>query len=944
MDGRSLVSFSPTADLGLEKSGFGTFNYIAAALLGLALLVVAPAFAQGHSAMEKEPEGTLHDPREVHLAEVRQLTFEGENAEAYWSPSGKELIFQRSAPPFGCDQIFRLRPEAPEELQLVSTGKGRTTCAYYAYPEGQRILYASTHAADPECPPRPDFSQGYVWPIYDTYEIYSADLDGGDLRALTENSFYDAEATVCPVDGAILFTSTRDGDLDLYRMDADGGNVQRLTTAPGYDGGAFFSADCQRIVWRASRPAEGQELEDYQRLLAEGLVRPGELEIWVANADGSEARQVTYLEAGTFAPYFHPSGERILFSSNFGDPRGREFDIWAVNVDGTNLERITYTPGFDGFPMFSPDGKTLAFASNRNQGKPGETDVYVARWVEGETATNEGRAERLLASVRWLADDQREGRGLGTDGLRQAAAWLEEEFRLVGLSPGADDGYLQGFDAPVRVEAGSANFLELDGKGVDGDQYRLTSFSSSGEADGEILVVGHGITAAELEWDDYAGLDAAGKIVLVRRFAPEVETFADGEAKRRYGDLRYKAWNAREHGAVGLIIVDFPELAEGQDLPEEAPFPQLRVDGQGDAGLPTVVLSRAQGEALFAGSHRARIKTELLVETERAHNVVGKLEAPAGQRLGGALIIGAHYDHLGMGGSGSLAPDLVEAHNGADDNASGTAALLEIGRFLAERRDELRRDVYVVAFSGEESGLLGSTEMTRNPPRELELTEAQAMLNLDMVGRLRKNTLSVLGAESAEEWKTLVPPLCDDAGVVCSLGGDGYGPSDQTPFYAAGLSVLHFFTGSHGDYHKPYDDTEKVNAIGLAKIVEIVAGLSQRLAGSESTLTYRKAPAPVAGGDARSYGASLGTIPDYTGGDEPGVLLADTRPDGPAARAGMRRGDILVELSGHEIRDIHDFMFVLRQAKPEQESSAVVVREGERVELRVTFGKRRSIR
>jgi Tol biopolymer transport system component len=328
--------------------------------------------------------GTLHDQREQHLADVRQLTHGGENAEAYWSPDGTELIFQSTRPPYACDQIFRLEVDRPDSPVMVSTGTGRTTCAYFSA-DGERIIYASTHATSPDCPPTPDFSKGYVWPIYDSYQIYSAAPDGSDVRPLTDTAAYDAEATVCPLDGSIVFTSTRDGDLDLYRMDADGGNVRRLTETPGYDGGAFFSRDCSQIVWRASRPT-GEALEEYRALLAEGLIRPGALELWVANADGSAARQVTELGGANFAPYFYPDGQRIVFSSNHADPRGREFDIWAIGVDGSGLERITYTEGFDGFPMFSPDGRWLAFASNRNQGKPGETDVYLARWVDGGPA------------------------------------------------------------------------------------------------------------------------------------------------------------------------------------------------------------------------------------------------------------------------------------------------------------------------------------------------------------------------------------------------------------------------------------------------------------------------------------------------------------------------------------------------------------------------------
>lgn len=336
------------------------------------------------SGAEQADSDTLHHPREAHLTEIRQLTFGGENAEAYWSPNGKELSFQSTRPPYECDQIFRMSVADPEGPTLVSTGTGRTTCAHFTA-DGERIVYSSTHLESDACPPVPDFSQGYVWPLYDSFDIFSVSGDGSGLLRLTDTGAYDAEATICPVDGSIVFTSTRDGDLELYSMDADGDNVHRLTHTPGYDGGAFFSRDCSKIVWRASRPAAGEELGDYQQLLQENKVRPSKLEIFVADADGSNVRQVTELGAASFAPFFYPGAERVIFSTNHGDASGREFDIWAVNIDGTDLERITFSPGFDGFPIFSPDGQWLAFSSNRNQGKPGETNVFVARWEDGET-------------------------------------------------------------------------------------------------------------------------------------------------------------------------------------------------------------------------------------------------------------------------------------------------------------------------------------------------------------------------------------------------------------------------------------------------------------------------------------------------------------------------------------------------------------------------------
>jgi Tol biopolymer transport system component len=323
--------------------------------------------------------GTLHDIRETRFGEVRQLTFGGENAEAYWSPDSSELVFQSTRKPYDCDQIFRMPVNDSAALVLVSTGSGRTTCGYFTS-DSKRIIFSSTHASNNQCPATPDFSRGYVWPIYDTYQIYSANTDGSDLQVLTATNAYDAEATICSKDGTILFTSTRDGDLDLYTMNANGDNVKRITNEPGYDGGAFFSRDCSKIVWRASRP-KGKDLADYKSLLKGNLIRPGELELFIANADGSEQRQITHIGGANFAPFFFNNGERIIFSSNHHDPGGREFDLFAVNIDGTDLKQVTYTKGFDGFPMFSPDGKWLAFASNRNQAQSGDTDVYITQWI-----------------------------------------------------------------------------------------------------------------------------------------------------------------------------------------------------------------------------------------------------------------------------------------------------------------------------------------------------------------------------------------------------------------------------------------------------------------------------------------------------------------------------------------------------------------------------------
>ncbi len=906
--------------------------------VALSLGVAGPLRAQAPTAAPQGGPVAQLDPRETHLADLRQLTFGGENAEAYWAPNGQELILQSSHPPYACDQIFRLPIDGQHPMQLVSTGQGRTTCSYFAYPKADRIYFASTHLAGAECPPPPDQSLGYVWALYDSYEIFSAKPDGSDLVQLTHNTAYDAEATVCPRDGSLVFTSTRDGDIDLYRMDADGSNVRRLTDTPGYDGGAFFSADCQQIVWRASRPRPGKELDDYRQLLAQGLVRPSRLEVFVADADGTHARQVTYLNSASFAPFLFPDGKRILFSSNYPNPRGREFDIWAINTDGTGLERITYAEEFDGFPMFSPDGKLLAFSSNRNHAKPGETNVFVARWVDGPVKVEESAADRYQADVRWLADDAREGRGIGTAGLEASAQWLSERFAQLGLEPAGEGGtYRQPFEILAAVNVGPSTALALDGAAVPAEDFLPAAFSASTMAAGPVVFAGYGITSAEHGIDDYAGLDVRGKVALVRRFTPSGPPFDDTTVERRLSDLRYKAFNAREHGAVGLLVVDLPP---GDNPPDEAKMPRLDLEAPGDAGIPVVLVSRRVGAPLVAGEHQATLTVALELQYAPAANIVGRLRAGAAEKLPGAVLVGAHYDHLGFGDRHSLSPGEHAIHNGADDNASGTAALLTAARELKARQPELERDVWVVAFAGEESGVLGSSHLARQPVPGLVIGDLEAMINMDMVGRMSANHLSVLGGESAAEWKEIVPPLCDAARVLCDLGGDGYGPSDQTPFYAAGVPVVHFFTGVHDDYHRPSDDWERINAAGGAKVGELAAALAVTLARRQQPLTYKQVAAPPPAGDVRSFGASLGTIPDYAGveGGKKGVPLAGVRPGSPAEAAGMQRGDILVELAGHPIGDIQDFVFVLRQAKPGDKATAVVERDGRRIEMVVTYG------
>jgi TolB protein len=337
------------------------------------------ALALGAGAVSMQgPAAPAPVPAERHLRNIRQLTFGGENAEAYFSQDGTRVIFQSTREGHPCDQIFTMKLDGSDQ-KLVSTGKGRTTCGYF-YPAGNEILYASTHKANEACPPKPSFERGYVWPIYDGYEIYRANADGTNLRPLTTTAGYDAEATIAP-DGTIAFTSVRDGDMEIYTMRADGSGVKRLTNNPGPDGGPFFSWDGSKIAYRGRPLTAGPEMTDYMALLKEHLWRPTKLELYVMDKDGSNNRKVTSLAAASFAPSWHPDMKRLIFATNVKDPQQRNFDIFLINLDGTGLEQVTFNQTFDGFPMFSPDGRHVIFASNRNAKAEGETNVFIAEWV-----------------------------------------------------------------------------------------------------------------------------------------------------------------------------------------------------------------------------------------------------------------------------------------------------------------------------------------------------------------------------------------------------------------------------------------------------------------------------------------------------------------------------------------------------------------------------------
>jgi Tol biopolymer transport system component/Zn-dependent M28 family amino/carboxypeptidase len=889
----------------------------------------------------------LAAPGETHLENVRQLTFGGDNAEAYWAFGGDKLILQTNKAPYKCDQIEVLTI-ADQSTKLVSTGKGRTTCSYFLKGD-QEIVYASTHESSPTCPTPPDMSKGYLWGLFD-FDVYRANADGSNLRNLTPSTpGYDAEATVCPADGSIIFTSTRSGDLELWRMDADGKNLKQLTNQPGYDGGAFFSADCSKIVWRSSRP-QGKDLEEYKALLAQNLVKPTKMDLYVANADGSDARQITYLPGASFAPFFYPDGKRVIFASNYLDPRSAEFDLFGINIDGTGLERITFSGGFDGFPVFSPDGKTLAFSSNRRDvvdgkyrvtGTPAgakDTNVFLADWVDAPAAAvapETASADRIAKLITYLAADEREGRGVGTKGLEDSLTTVERELASFGVEPGMAGSWRQPFEVTTEVRRGATTALALDGKPLAPDDFAPMPASASGSATGAIVAVGYGLVDEASKRDDYRGKNVKGKIVLAYRFTP-ADAKLDPSTAARLADLRLKAFNAKQRGAKALLVVD-----AGDPKQAEAPLPKLSA-AESESQIPIVVITRKAAAALEKGTHQAKVTVALDPVRTKTTNLVGVIRAGAANKQPGVVVLGAHIDHLGMGGPDALDPQVNDVHNGADDNASGVATLVEAARTIAAKKSELSRDVYIIAFSGEEMGDLGSFHYVKNAATKEPIV---AMLNLDMVGRMRMGQLHINGGDSAKEWKEVVLPACKTARVECTVTGSGYGPSDHMPFYVAGIPVLFLFTGNHLDYHTAKDDSAKINATGAARVAMITSDVAITVANRTSQLTYVKSPPELLrGGDARRRGASLGTVPSYS--EDPnqpkGVLLSDVVPEGPAMKAGLKGGDLIVQIGTTEIASVSDLMYVLGAAKAGEKTTITYVRNGKTEKVEATFGTPRA--
>jgi hypothetical protein len=583
----------------------------------------------------------------------------------------------------------------------------------------------------------------------------------------------------------------------------------------------------------------------------------------------------------------------------------------------------------------------------------------------------------LEGHVRVLSSDAMEGRRTGTPGAERAAAYLEEEFSRLRLDPGGDEGsYRQAFDARVGARMGDENRLLIQSPEgpteltLDAD-WRPLAFAVSTDTTlrASVVFCGYGITSTDPPYDDYEKVDVGGCVVLCLRLEPgadDAESPFDGTALTFHSDLRNKAKNAFDHGAVGFLCVTGQVTdGKGQDL---LPFDDGAGAGSGHLPaaqigqetlaqiLDTVDLDLAAIQTRIDQSYRPHslpldltVVMEVDVEPVEAHafNLVGILPGSDPDHRDETILVGAHYDHLGHGGAGSLAPDSDAIHNGADDNASGVTAMLEIAESLSAAPDSLRRTVVFAAFTGEEMGLLGSTHYVEHA--SVPLATTRAMVNIDMIGRGQDRQILVGGVGTSPGFQRLVEEEAEAVSLVPVFIESGYGPSDHTPFYSKEMPVLFFFTQPHEDYHRPTDDWQKVDYDYLGGATRLVGQVVARLASEETEIPFTRADdgAPPSrdrrGGEGygkRGYGTYLGTVPDFTPSDE-GVRLTGVRDGSPAAVAGIRGGDTIIGWSGRQILNLQDYAQALRSQRPGDQVEILLLRDGEQVTVTATLGERR---
>lgn len=1012
-------------------------------LLAIACIPMTCAIAQSETPADilTENPQQAEQLQSALMSGIRQLTFEGKRAgEGYFSADGRFMVFQseREADnPFF--QIYLMDRENGD-VNRVSPGVGKTTCAWI-HPSGTKVLYASTQY-DPDAQQKQKDeiafresgeSRRYSWDYDSKYDLVEFDTESGEYLRLTDAEGYDAEGSYSPDGSWICFASNRrayTGELnaeekelfeidpasamDLYIMRRDGSDLKRLTETIGYDGGPFFSPDGSKICWR--------------RFTKDGA----RAEIMVMNKDGTQQTAITSLGFMSWAPYFHPSGDYLIFATNLHG--FNNFELYMVDARGNHTPvRVTYRDGFDGLPVFTPDGASLVWTSNGGGSQsqlfeaawddatarqllgisPGQDEDSVEQAVEAARTTAPGfSAADVGRHVDYLCRPELGGRLTGTEGEKRATAYVAAYLESLGLQPAGRDGsFFHEFEFVSDVELGDANSLissSVNAEGPAGDEkiykvnqdWRPVFFSQQGPVEPtEIVCAGYGIVAPagasgdanQAEYDSYVHLDVTDKWVLVFRQMPQDISPERRQHLARYSGSRYKAMIARDRGARGLIFVSGPTSQIRE------PLMPLQMDGTlGASSLSVVSVSdaTAAGWMKAAGEDLKQLQQELDTGepamgfklegtllaanidikpiTSRGRNMLALLPAEEAQSTGEMVVVGAHVDHLGSGGGGgSLAKDDERGgvHRGADDNASGVAAMLEMAQYLAEEvaanRLQMKRDILFAAWSGEELGLRGSQAFADDffdlYPTRLPKTSAAdsasaattpdnsatpaaptgtkdlnppviANLNLDMVGRLRDN-LVLQGIGSSTYWAGAIERRNAVVRLPLLLQDDCHLPTDASTFFLHGVPILAAFTGSHDEYHTPRDTPELLNYEGAAQVARLMALVARDLVLADEPPTYQEQTAqPEMRANLTAY---LGTVPDYAQTDVKGVKLSAVTKGAPAEQAGIQAGDVIVELAGRKIENIYDYTYAIEALKVGLETSVRVQRGDETIKLEI---------
>ena len=976
---------------------------------------------------------------------TRQLTFDGRRAgESYFSADARRMIFQSEREvgnPFF--QIYLMDLDSGD-TQRISPGVGKTTCAWI-HPQGEKVLFASTQddpSAAQEQQEEIDLrasgkERRYSWDYDDFYEIYEYELATKQYRKLTEARGYDAEGSWSPDGSLIAFASNRSAYAqeltleqrtafetdpswanEIYVMKADGSDVQRLTTTPGYDGGPFFSPDGKRICWR--------------RFAENGATA----EIMTMNIDGSDQQQVTHLGAMSWAPYYHPSGQYLIFTTNLHG--FANFELYLVDVAGKHAPvRVSHTPGFDGLPVFSPDGEHLAWTTNRTITK--QSQIFMADWNHtrslelldlkpaSSAVLSQADAQRVMAltpeargdfapadavrHVEFLCRPQLGGRLTGTKGEQLATNYVALNFETMGLLPAGENGtYFQEFEFTSGVSAGPHNVVTVESTPRGKHQatvalkleadWRPLAFSSSTSIEAsDVIFAGYGIRAPAAdgieEYDSFVHLDVKDKWVVTFRFMPENLTPEQRQHFIRFSSLRFKAMQARDMGARGLIVVSGPTSGVKEQLVP------LQYDGSlAGSGLPVICVADSVAAGWFMEREKdlasvqqkmdsgepamgfpldgLRISARIDIQQEKktGRNVLGRLQVNESQ-AGQIVVVGAHIDHLGTGPNGSSlarGDEPSQIHFGADDNASGVSAMMQIAEAIALAKDAGKlqgsRDIVFAAWSGEELGLLGSSHYVKSletlfsqhaaaletgagagdelPQKAEDLAGPNtgglslyiaACLNMDMVGRLQEK-LVLQGIGSSAAWQKIIEQANVPLGLSLTLQDDSYLPTDASVFFLHGVPILSAFTGNHSEYHTPRDTPEKLNYEGIAKVANLMSLVCRYLIATAQPPAYVAQERPKDGQRRAALRAYLGTVPDYAQSDVKGVMLSGVAKGGPAEVAGVKGGDVIIKLAGKAIENIYDYTYAIEALKSGQETEILVLRAGKEIAMKVTPASR----